>query len=99
VFDDSLAHLEGQVQTGEACVGMLERFDHAQGMPIMLEVFAEAAHQAVEFLFARVSEGWMTDVMRRAPMPRSDLRPGPSTPATVRAICETSMVWVSRLRK
>jgi hypothetical protein len=63
MFDDPLANLERKVQSGKARVWMLERFDDAQRVPIMLEVFAEAAHQAVELLFARVSEGRMTDVV------------------------------------
>ena len=42
---------------------MLEGFDDPQSMQIVIETVAEAPHLPIEFLFARVREWWMANVM------------------------------------
>ena len=98
MLDDALAYFEGQVQAGKAGIAALERFDDPQGVKIMIEAIAKAAHLAIQLVFAGVRERRMADVVaQRQSFGESSLRS--SAAATVRAICATSMVWVSRLRK
>ena len=63
MFDDALAHFEGQVQAGKARVAAFERFDDAQGVKIVIEAIAKAAHLAVQLVFAGMSERRMADVV------------------------------------
>ncbi len=65
MLGNAFAHFEGQVQAGEAGVALLEFFDDAQGVNIVIEVGAEAGHLAVEFLLAGMGEGRMADVVRQ----------------------------------
>ena len=63
MLDDALAHFEGQVQAGKAGVAVLERFDDAQGVQIVIEAIAKAAHLAIQLVFAGVRKRRMTDVV------------------------------------
>ena len=63
MLHDALAHFEGQVQSGEARVAVFEGLDDAQGVKIVIEALAEAAHLAVQFVFAGMREGRMADVV------------------------------------
>jgi hypothetical protein len=63
VFYDPLTYLERQVQTGEARVGVLEGFNNAQGVEIVLETLSVAPHQAVQFLLARMGKRGVADVV------------------------------------
>ena len=65
VFDDALADLEGQVQSAEGGVALLEIFHDAQGVQIVVEEQAVLAHGGVERLFAGVTKGRMAEVMHQ----------------------------------
>ncbi len=98
MLDDALAHLEGEVQPREIEVALLELLDDAQRVQIVVEAVAVLAHAAIELPFARVAERRVPDVVhqrQRFGKVGVECR----APATVRAICATSSVCVSRLRK
>ncbi len=63
MLDDALAHFEGQVQAGKAGVAALERFDDAQGVKIMIEAIAEAAHLAIQLVFTGMRKRRMADIV------------------------------------
>jgi hypothetical protein len=63
VLDDAFANLKGEIQAGEIKIGTFKLFDDAQCLEIVIEARAVSAHEFVEFLFAGVAEGWMSDVM------------------------------------
>jgi hypothetical protein len=63
MFDDSLAHLEREIQAGEVKVALLELLDNSQGVEIVIEAVAMLAHARVELPLAGVAEGRMADVM------------------------------------
>ena len=63
MLDDALAHFEGEIEAGEIEIALLEMLDDAQGVTVVLEVIAEAAHPFVEAAFAGVAEGRMADVV------------------------------------
>ena len=65
MFDDAFAHLEGEVQAGMRGVTLLEVFDNAQRVQVVVEAFAMLAHQPVQGLLAGVAEGRMADVMHQ----------------------------------
>ena len=44
MLDDALADLKGEVQAGEIEIALLELFDDAQGMQIVIELAAVCAH-------------------------------------------------------
>jgi hypothetical protein len=66
MFHDALAHLERQVEAGKTGVGLLETLHDTERVEVVVEALAEAAHLAVEFLFARVGEGWVAMSRARA---------------------------------
>ena len=49
VLNDALTHFEGQVEAGERGIFLLEGFDDAQGMQIVVEHVMVLPHQPVEF--------------------------------------------------
>ena len=57
------AHLERQVQPGEARVAVLEVLHNAERMQVVVELLTKAPHLPVEFFFAGMSERGMADVM------------------------------------
>ena len=63
MFDNPLAHLEGEVQPGEVHVLLLEALDDAQGMKVVVEVVLVRPHQVVEGFLARMPEGRMAHVV------------------------------------
>jgi hypothetical protein len=63
MFGHAFTDLEGQVEAREAGIALLEFLDDPQRMNVVIEALAETAHLPVQFLFARVSKRWMTDVM------------------------------------
>jgi hypothetical protein len=63
MFDDAFADFEGQVQTAEGGVALLEIFDDAKRVEIVVENESMLAHGGVERFFASVAEGRMADVM------------------------------------
>ena len=65
VLDDAFANLEGEVQAGMRGVTLLEVFDDAQRVKIVVEALAVLAHRQVESALAGMSEGRMADVMHQ----------------------------------
>ncbi len=56
MLDDALAHLKGQVQPRELHVLLLEFFNDAQRLQVVVEALRVAGHQPVEQFLARVPE-------------------------------------------
>ena len=99
VLDDAFAHVEGQVEAAKARRSAARTMLHdAQGVQVVVEAQADAAHALVERLFAGVAERRMADVVGQGQR-LGQVFVQPQRRATVRAICATSMVWVRRLRK
>ena len=65
MLDDALADFKGQVQAGKPRVAVFEQFDDAQGVKIMVEAIAKAAHLAIQLVFARMRERRMADVVAK----------------------------------
>ena len=65
VLDHALAHFPGQVQAGEFRVALFEFGDDAQGLFVVVKA-AEILHQFRQGVFAGVTEGRMTQVVRQA---------------------------------
>src|SRR5580704_4239371 len=63
MLDDSLAHLEAQVQSAKIRVANLDPIDGAQALRVMIEA-AVRRHQLVEHFLAGVAEWGMPQVMR-----------------------------------
>ena len=63
MLHDAFADFKGQVQPRKVSIALLERFDDTQSLEIVIKASAEVAHDVVEALLARVSEGRMADVM------------------------------------
>ena len=63
VLDDALAHAESEVETAEAGVALLEVFDDAQGVEIVIKAQAVLAESVVEGALAGVAEGRVADVV------------------------------------
>ena len=99
MLDDSFAHFEGQVQAGKIEIALLELLDDPQRVQIVIEALAILAHARIELPFPGVAERRMADVVNeRQRLGKIGVEIA-SAPATVRAICATSSVCVSRLRK
>ena len=65
VLDDAFADFEGQVQAAEGGVALLEIFDDAKSVQIVVEDQAVLAHGGVQRFFARVAERRMADVVHQ----------------------------------
>lgn len=65
MLDDPFADLEGQVQSREARVPLLELLDDAQSVNIVIKALAKARHLPVQLLLASMREGGMPDVVRQ----------------------------------
>ncbi len=63
MLDYALAHFESEIQAGKPRVALLELFDDAEGVEVVIELLAEARHLAIEFLLAGMGKGRMTDVV------------------------------------
>ena len=63
MLDHALAHLEGQVQSREAGVALLETLHNPQRVQIVVEGVAETLHLPVELFFAGVRERRMADIV------------------------------------
>src|SRR6202041_1800853 len=66
MLDDPFANFEGEVQSAEGGVALLEIFNDSQGVQIVIETEAVGAHGGVEGLLAGVAEGGMADVMHQS---------------------------------
>ncbi len=98
VLDNALADAECEIQPAEFDITAFEMFDDAQGVQIVIEAQTVFAQGFVEGAFAGVPNGGCPMSWTRASDSASaSLRF--SAPATVRAICATSIVCVRRLRK
>ena len=65
MLDDALAHLEGEVQSGELGVALLEGLDDAQGLQIMVERAAVLLHDAVQHAFTSMAERRVAGVVHQ----------------------------------
>src|SRR6202021_587157 len=65
VLDDAFANFEGEIESAEGGVALLEIFDDAQSMKIVVEEEAVAAHGGVESFFSGVAEGRVADVVNQ----------------------------------
>ena len=77
VFDDALADFEGQIQSAERGVALLEIFDDAQGVEIVIEATSRGARMAASSAFSPAwpKGGWpMSWTSARASV-RSTLSP------------------------
>ena len=63
VLDDAFAYFKGQVQTTERRVTLLEIFDDAQGVQIVVKEEPVLSHSGIQSLFARVPEWRVPDVV------------------------------------
>jgi len=63
MLDDAFADLEGEIEARKGKIAMLEVFDDAEGMEVVIEAAAVRAHEFIKFAFAGVTEGWMANVM------------------------------------
>ena len=98
MLDDAFADLKRQIQAGKIQVALLELLDDAQRLQIVIEAVAVRAQQLVELALSGVAEGRVADVVHQG-QGFGEIGVERSAPATVRAICATSSVCVSRLRK
>ena len=65
VLDNAFAHLEGQVQAGKLRVLLLEGFDDAHGVQVVVKAVVIAFHEPAQDGFARVAEGRMPHVVHQ----------------------------------
>src|ERR1700733_4313717 len=63
MLDDAFAHFEGEIESGKIEVALLELFDDAKRVEIVIEAVASLAHSEIELLFARVAEGRVSDIV------------------------------------
>jgi hypothetical protein len=63
MLDDSLANFEGEVQAPEGGIALLEIFDDAERVQVVVEEESMLAHGGVERLFSGVAEGRVADVV------------------------------------
>src|SRR5205814_9610140 len=60
----SFAELECQIQSGKIRIRVLEQFDHAQTLPVMLEATV-VAHALSQNFFAGMSERSVAEIVRQ----------------------------------
>src|SRR5205823_1518494 len=65
VFDDSLTHLEGQIQSPKSRVAKLEILHDPQGLQVVVERFTMSAHRRIQRLLACMSKGGMDDIVHQ----------------------------------
>ncbi len=63
MLDDAFANFKRKIQAGEIEIALLELFDDAQRVQIVVETAAVRAHQFVQLAFAGMAEGRMADVV------------------------------------
>ena len=97
MFQDSLARLEGEVQSRELCVALFEFVDDAQRLEVVFES-AEIAQAFVERVLTGVTERGVAKIVRQRRSPRSAIRSAVNARAIERAICATSSECVMRVR-
>ena len=66
MFDDAFAHFEGEIEPGEIEIALLELFDDAKRMEVVVKAIAVLAHSEVELLFARVAKGRVSDIVHQS---------------------------------
>src|SRR6266436_8890602 len=64
MLDDSLAHLETQIESAKIRIANLDPIDGAQALRVVIEA-AVRRHQLVEHFLARVTEGRVPQVVRQ----------------------------------
>src|SRR5579859_8169247 len=63
MLDDSLPDFEGEVEAGKGGVALLEVFDNAESVEVVVEGEAVILHGGVEGFFSGVAEGWVADIV------------------------------------
>ena len=65
MLNNALAHFEGQIEAGERGIFLLEGFNNAQGVQIVVEPIVMLPHQPVELGLAGVAARRVADVMHQ----------------------------------
>src|SRR5437899_8704208 len=63
MLDDTFANFKCKIQTGKIKIALLELFDDAEGVQIVIEVTAAHAHQYIELPLAGMAERRMANVV------------------------------------
>ncbi len=63
MLDDAFANFKREIQAGKIEIALLELFDDAERVQIVIETAAVRTHQFVELAFAGMAERGMPDVM------------------------------------
>src|ERR1700683_2172769 len=63
MFDDTFAHFESEIEPGEIEVALLELFDDAKRVEVVVKAIASFSHSEIELLFAGVAERWVPDIV------------------------------------
>src|SRR6266550_971609 len=63
ILDDSFANLKRKIQPRKIEIALLELFHDAKRVHIVTEMAAAGEHQFIQFFFAGMAKGGMTDVM------------------------------------
>ncbi len=63
VLDDALTNFEGQVESAERSVALLEIFHDAESVEVVIEEESVLTHGGVEGLFSGMTEGRVSDVV------------------------------------
>ena len=66
MFDDSFAHLKGEIQPGMRRETLFEMLDDAQRMKIVVKTATVPAHQRIQAAFPGVAERGMANVMHKS---------------------------------
>src|SRR5260370_30676061 len=65
MLDDALAHLKRKIQTRKIQIALLELFDNAQRVQVVIERTAEGMHERVQLPLSRVTKRRMADVVHQ----------------------------------
>ena len=63
MFPQALAHFECQVQTRKIRIGIFKELDHSHALTVVIEA-AVVAHAFSQHLFARMSKGRVSQIVR-----------------------------------
>jgi len=63
MLDDAFANLEGEIQTFESGIAVLELFDDTQGLGVVIEMTTAGGHELIELFLSGVAKRGMADVV------------------------------------
>ncbi len=63
VLDDAFPDFEGEIQAAKRGVALLEIFDNAESVQVVVKGKSVLAHGGVECFFSSVAEGWVAEVV------------------------------------